>query len=198
MATDYAKLGEDLARFYDFRNKVVLYVGAGGRQLLDPAMPTRKLIAIDRDLKSLAELKANVAASGRADSIEVVGAGFEDVRSSGDVVYFEFCLHEMSDPDAALAHARALAPDIVVYDHLPNSEWIYYGAEEEQVARSTEAIVRYGIRKREEYCIDQRFANYDELYAKISPQGAVAVQRIERFAGKMNIAIPMKYQLALL
>lgn len=198
MATDYAKLGKDLASFYDFRDKVVLYVGAGGRQLLDPAMPTRKLIAIDRDLKSLAELKANVAASGRADSIEVVGSSFEDVRSSGDVVYFEFCLHEMSDPDAALAHARALAPDIVVYDHLPNSEWIYYGAEEEQVARSTEAIVRYGIRKREEYCIDQRFANYDELYAKISAQGAVAVQRIERFAGKTNIAIPMKYHLALL
>jgi hypothetical protein len=198
VATDYAKLSRDLARFYDFRDKVVLYVGAGGRQLLDPAMPTKKLIAIDRDLKSLAELKAKVAASGNEGSVEVVGASFEDVRTKGDVVYFEFCLHEMADPQEALSHARALAPDIVVYDHLPGSEWIFYGAEEKEVSRSTDAMVRFGIRRREDYCIEQRFANYDELYAKLSPQGVVAVQRAERFAGQTNIAIPMKYQLVLL
>ena len=32
----------------------------------------------------------------------------------GDVVYFEFCLHEMDDPAKALIHAKSLAPDIVV------------------------------------------------------------------------------------
>ena len=37
MAADYAILGENLRHFYDFTNKIVLYVGAGGRQLLDPA-----------------------------------------------------------------------------------------------------------------------------------------------------------------
>jgi len=37
MAMDYGKLTENLGRFYDFTDKVVLFVGAGGRQLLDPA-----------------------------------------------------------------------------------------------------------------------------------------------------------------
>jgi hypothetical protein len=32
----------------------------------------------------------------------------------GDTVYFEFCLHEMDDPEYALIHAKSLAPDIVV------------------------------------------------------------------------------------
>ena len=35
-----------------------------------------------------------------------------------------------------VAHARTLAPDVVVFDHAPGSEWIYYGAEERLVARS--------------------------------------------------------------
>ena len=54
---------------------------------------------------------ANVPAKGLQDSVEVVGSKFEDVALSGDVAYFEFCLHEMADPNAALTHAKDLAPD---------------------------------------------------------------------------------------
>lgn len=32
MAADYEQLSENLRRFYDFTDKVVLFVGAGGRQ----------------------------------------------------------------------------------------------------------------------------------------------------------------------
>jgi len=53
----------------------------------------------------------NIAAKGVQDSVDAIGAEFEDVTLSGDVVYFEFCLHEMLDPQKALAHARALASD---------------------------------------------------------------------------------------
>ena len=56
--------------------------------------------------------------------MEVVGSKFEDVALSGDVVYFEFCLHEMADPQKALTHAKNLARDTVVFDHSPDSEWI--------------------------------------------------------------------------
>jgi tRNA G37 N-methylase Trm5 len=198
LATDYAQLSENLSRFYDFTDKVVLFIGAGGRQLLNPATKTRKLIAIDKDVDALRELKANIIAQGLQDSVEVVGASFEEVTSHGDAIYFEFCLHEMEDPEKALIHAKSLAPDVVVYDHSPGSEWIYYGAEEDKVSRSFAAMERLGIRRRQTFQAEQRFANHAELLAKVSTQGPLAIERAQRFAGTTNIAIPMSYELNLL
>lgn len=198
MATDYAKLGENLCRFYDFTDKVVLYVGAAGRQLLDPAIRIRKLIAIDRDAQALRELKKKIVAQGLEDSVETIAADFEDVTTRGDAIYFEFCLHEMENPEKALIHAKSLAPDVVVYDHSPGSEWIYYGAEEDKVCRSFAEMERIGIRRRETFHAEQRFGNYTELLAKVSPQGPVAIARAQWFAGDTNIVIPMDYELNLL
>ncbi|MBI3644747.1 MAG: hypothetical protein HY233_02095 [Acidobacteriales bacterium] len=198
MATDYAQLTENLLRFYDFTNKVVLFVGAGGRQLLDPSAGTKKLIAIDQDVEALREPAANVAAKGVQDSVEVVGGKFEDVALSGDVAYFEFCLHEMADPQKALTHAKNLARDIVIFDHAPESEWIFCGAEEDKVRRSAQAMERFGLRRHEKFHTEQRFEDYAELLAKVSAQGPVAIQRTQRFAGATNIVIPMRYELNLL
>ena len=198
MAVDLRELTENLVRFYDFRDKIVLFVGAGGRQLLDPSAGTRKLIAIDRDTESLRELTANIAANGWQNSVEVVASSFDDVTMAGDVVYFEFCLHEMNDPEKSLRHARCLAPDIVVYDHSPKSEWVFYGAEEDKVRASAEAMECFGIRRREAFRAEQRFAQYGELLAKLAGQGEVAIQRAQRYAGVTNIAIPMDYEVVLL
>jgi hypothetical protein len=198
MAVDLRELTANLVRFYDFRGKSVLFVGAGGRQLLDPSAGTRKLIAIDQDVASLQELKANIVARGWQNSMEVVASNFEDVRLPGDVVYFEFCLHEMNDPLKSLGHARTLAPDIVVYDHAPASEWIFYGAEEDKVARSAAAMQRFGIRGRAAFHAEQRFQDHAELLARLAGQGDLAIQRAQRFAGVANIAIPMDYEAVLL
>lgn len=198
MAVDYRKLTADLSRFYDFTGKVVVYAGAGGRQLLDPSIPTRKTIAIDQDAESLRELKASLAAKGKEESVEIVACRFEEVASRGDVVYFEFCLHELVDPLQALAHARTLAPDIVVFDHSPGSDWAFHAVEEGKVRRSAEAMERFGIRRRETFCADQCFRDHAELLAKVSVQGPEAIERAQRFAGATNIVIPMRYELALL
>jgi len=198
MAVDYGKLTGNLGRFYDFTGKVVLFVGAGGRQLLDPAIRTKKLVAIDRDAEALRELKRNVAAAGMQGSVAAIGANFEDVTLYGDVVYFEFCLHEMDDPQRALVHASKRAPDIVVFDHLPGSNWVFYGAEEEKVRRSAQAMERFGVRRRETFRTEQRFRDDAELFAKVKAEGATAIQRAQRFAGVTNIVIPMSYELALL
>jgi hypothetical protein len=199
LATDYAKLGENLTCFYDFAGKVVLYVGAAGRQLLDPATcGTKKLIAIDIDTDGLRELEAKIAAQHLQDSVEVVGARFEEIMLHGDTIYFEFCFHEMDDPEKALLHAKALAPDVVVYDHSPGSEWIYYGAEEERVVRSAAVMQRFGIRRCQAFHAEQQFNDYAELLAKVSPQGRLAIERVHRFAGATNIRIPMPYELNLL
>ena len=197
MATDYEKLSENLRRFYDFKDKVILYVGAAGRQLLDLAAP-RKLIAIDKEVEALQALNACIAAKGLQDSVEVVGASFAEVTSRGDAVDFEFCLHEMDDAEKTLIQAKSLAPDIVVYDHSPGSEWIFFGAEENNVARSAAVMERFGIRGRQTFHAEQRFANHAELLAKVSPQGPLAVERARRFAGATDIVIPMSYELNLL
>lgn len=197
MATDYGLLTENLRRFYDFTDKVVLYVGAGGRQLLDPSFKTRKLIAIDQNAESLQELEANVAAKSMLN-VDVLASRFEDITVRGDVVYFEFCLHEMANPEKALRQARTLAPDAVVFDHLPDSEWVFYGAEEDNVRLSAAAMERFGIRRREEFSTEQRFQDHADLLAKVSVQGPVAIERAQRFADATNIVIPMRYGLALL
>jgi hypothetical protein len=198
LAADYGGLADTLSRFYDFTGKVVLYVGAGGRQLLDPSIKTKSLIVIDRNTQALEQLKKKVTMKGRGASAKIVGADFADVKLSGEVVYFEFCLHEMSDPQKSLEHARALAPDIVVYDHSPGSEWTFYTAEEDKVRASSEAMKRFGIRRRQVFRTEQRFADYPELRAKIVVQGPVAIKRARRFAGTKNIVIPMNFELALL
>jgi predicted RNA methylase len=198
MAADYGQKAENLRCFYDFTGKVVLFVGAGGKQLLDPSAGTKKLIAIDQDVEALRELAANVAAKGIQDSVEVIGSKFEDVALSGDVVYFEFCLHEMVDPQKALTHAKNLARGVVVFDHSPGSEWIFYGAEEDKVRRSAEAMEHFGIRRRENFCTEQRFKSHAELLAKVAVQGVLAIERAQRFAGAASITIPMAYELALL
>jgi tRNA G37 N-methylase Trm5 len=198
LATDYSKLSENLSRFYDFTGKMVLFVGAGGRQLLDPATPAKKLIAIDKDVEALRQLKDNIVAEGLQDSVEVAGVSFEEVTLRADAVYFEFCLHEMADPEKALIHAKSFASDVVVYDHSPGSEWIYYGAEEDKVARSCAVMERFGIRRRAACRAEQRFTSYAELLAKVQPQGPVAIGRAQRFAGVTDIVIPMNYELNLL
>jgi hypothetical protein len=131
------------------------------------------------------------------NSVEVVRSCFQDVTLGGDVVYFEFCLHEMDDVQKALSHARTLAPDIVVYDHLPGSDWVFHAAEEDKVRRSAEAMKRFGVRRRERFCTEQCFRDHAELLAKATVQGAIAIQRAQRFAGATSIAIPMRYELAL-
>ncbi len=198
MATNYAKLTENLCRFYEFTGKVVLYVGAGGRQLLEPSAGMKKLVAIDKDGNALRELQAKIAADTLQDSMEVVVARLEEINLHADVVYFEFCLHEMDDPERALRHARSLAPDIVVYDHSPGSEWVYYGAEEDKVRRSFDTMQRFGVRRRQTFHAEQRFADHAELLVKVGPQGSVAVVRTQRFAGASEITIPMNYELDLL
>jgi methyltransferase family protein len=198
LATDYAKLTENLNRFYDFTDKEVLFIGAAGRQLLDPSTRAKKLIAIDKDAAALQQLEAKIAAEGLQDRVETVASDFGDVRVQADVVYFEFCLHEMDDPEKALTHAKSLASDIVVYDHSARSEWIYYGAEEDKVASSSAAMERFGIRRRQTFMAEQRFGTYAELLAKVGPQGPLAMERARRFKGANDIVIPMSYELDLL
>jgi 16S rRNA C1402 N4-methylase RsmH len=67
---------------------VVLFIGAGGKRLLDSGTRTKKLIAIDKDVEALQELKT--AAQGQQDSVEIIAARFEEVTLHGDVSISSF------------------------------------------------------------------------------------------------------------
>ncbi len=197
MAIDTRELTHNLHHLCDFSNKTVLFVGAGGRQLFDPAIKTKKLIAIDKDPEALSQLKQNTSLFLPQNGLEVLASNFEDVSVQGDVVYFEFCLHEMDDPYQALTHAHTLAPDLAVVDHSPESAWVFYGAEDEKVRSSAQAMQNFGIRRRATFRTNQLFKDHAELLAKVAVQGPVAVQRVHSFQGMRNIVIPMNYEIVL-
>jgi hypothetical protein len=81
---------------------------------------------------------------------------------------------------------------------LPDSEWAFQGAEEDKVRRSTDALADFNCVRHQVFRNEQRFENYQQLLDKVSPQGALALQRAERYRGAGEIAIPMTYGLSLL
>jgi hypothetical protein len=194
MVADYKRLSDVLGRFYDFSGKRVLAVGAGSR-LLDLAIPMKELIILDRDADALDQVRAGLDGSR---PVELVNGRFEEFSRRADVVYMEFCLHEMADPDGALAHGKALARDVVVFDHRPESEWVFLAAEEGDVARGARAIDEGGARFRQSLIAHQHFQSHGELVEKLASRGALAQDRAQRYRGAKNIVIPMTCELALL
>jgi predicted RNA methylase len=198
MATDYSLIVNNLLSFYDFTGCTVVCVGAGGGQLIDYARNARKIIAIDNNPDAMDRLKKAIPDKNLNCEFEFVLGDFFETSARGDVVLFEFCLHEIDDPVGALTRARSMAPDVVVIDHLPGSEWEYYGAEDEKVCRSWEAIEAAGTERRASFEAVHRFSCYDDLVEKFKSEGEMSLQRIGRFASQRDIAIPMPYGMALI
>ena len=198
MAADYKQMEQNFREFYDFSGKAVVGVGAGGGPFTDLVCESRKLIVIDKDPAAIRQWEARIAAGGLKDRVDIVQADFCATSPRGDVVYFEFCLHEMDDPSQTLRHALTLAPEVLVFDHLPDSEWAFQGAEEDKVRRSTDALADFNCVRHQAFRSEQRFQTYQQLLDKVSPQGALAMQRAERYRGVAEIAIPMTYGLSLL
>lgn len=198
MATDVGLVVRNLLEFYPFAGKTVVSVGAGGGQLVEYGRDAREVVAVDDDAEALRRLGDVLAVKGLADRFGLIRSDFLEVSARGDVVLFEFSLHEMPDPSKALAHAKSLAPDVVVLDHAPGSEWAWHVVEEEKVKRSAEAMQRLGVRAERLFRGEQRFADHAELFAKVSGQGPLAVERAESFRGATGIVIPFSYGAALI
>jgi SAM-dependent methyltransferase len=198
VATELAQIVGNLVAFYGFAGRTVVVVGAGGGQLVEYARDTRGVIAVDPDGAGLERLVARAAERGLADKFTFVRGGLLSVKPRGDVVLFEFCLHELPHPARALDHAQQLAPDVLVIDHSPGSPWEWYAAEEDGVEAAWAAVARKPTRRRLDVEACQRFQDYAELEARLALQGPRSHERIGRFRGQRDIAIPMPYRLALL
>jgi 2-polyprenyl-3-methyl-5-hydroxy-6-metoxy-1,4-benzoquinol methylase len=198
MATDFANVLANLTSFYDFRNKSVVHVGAGGGQFIGCASDTRHVLAVDPDAYALETLRAAIEKHGLGDRVTVRQARFESLSDQADVVFFEFCLHEMDDPEAALRHARALAPETLVIDHAPASRWAWHTAETEKAARSWAAVERAGVSADQVFVGRQLFADVDALVTRLASLGEPAMSRARALGGAAGIDIEMIYRVALL
>jgi predicted RNA methylase len=198
MAADYKKMVADLVAFYDLKDKTVLTVGAGGGQLIEYGRVAGKVLALDSDAQALEKLQENLKIAGLEDKFSPILGDFFQVDLRADIVLFEFCLHEMADPGAAVERARGMAPAIVVFDHWPGSEWSFIAAEEEKVAASWASLERFPVKKTRVYETVQLFSDYEQLYQKVKGQGETSLARIATFKGRTDIRIPMTYGLALI
>jgi len=198
MATDITAIANNLRSFYDMADQTVIHVGAGGGQLIDYTSNARSVLAVDSDRDAVAHLETAIANRGVTDRFVVVHGEFSAVVDKSDVVFFEFCLHEMDQPGDALRHALSLASKIVIVDHLPESSWAWYACEEEKAARSWGAVRRLRIKREASYDAVQRFTDYPELLSRLEVLGGQAISRSRRVMDRQNIEIDMKYAAALI
>ena len=198
MAADISAILKNILEFADFNNKTVIAVGAGGGQFAEYGKKARRIIAVDSNPEALEALQTKVAILGLADHFEYHVGDFITFALRGDMVFFEFCLHEMADPVLALAKAKSLVPQVVVFDHSPDSPWAYITAEETKVKNAWQAIQAQKPSRVQHYSGLQSFITFAELEAKVMPQGEVSLQRIEKYRGQNNFTIPMSYGLAML
>jgi SAM-dependent methyltransferase len=198
VATDIAMVIANLTSFYDFKDKSVVHVGAGGGQLVGYAVNARQVVAIDPDAEAIARLRPAIEALGLGGRFTIRQAEFESASDLADVVFFEFCLHEMADPDAALRHARTLAPEALVLDHVPESRWTWHTAETSKTERSWAAVERAGIRADRRFHGRQLFANVEALVTRLASLGEPAVSRARALGDATGIDIEMIYRVAVI
>ncbi|MBN2093611.1 methyltransferase domain-containing protein [candidate division KSB1 bacterium] len=198
MATDIKEIIQNLLEFYQFDHQSSITVGAGGGQMIEYGRTAKNVFAIDHDQEALEKLKANLINTGLTQKFQLIHSDFFLTHLKGDVVMFEFCLHEMPDPAAALRHAETMAPNILITDHLPGSEWAYIVDEREKVIQSWAALELFAIKKLQKFDTFQFFRDYDELYQKVKVQGENSIQRINCFKDKTHFTIPMSYGFCLI
>lgn len=198
MATDVAEIVSRLTSFYDFADRTIVAVGAGGGQLAEYARRAARVVAVDPDAAAMERLRSVVGTKGLIDRYTFLRDDFLAVRPRGDVVLFEFCLHLLTDPGRALAHASQLAPDVVVLDHAPGSQWMWFAAEEGGVASAWTAVARRNVRRTLDVSATQRLRDFPELEARLASQPAPSAERIAGQRGRQEISIDMPYRLALL
>ncbi|MGD1010696.1 MAG: methyltransferase domain-containing protein [Candidatus Aminicenantales bacterium] len=198
MAADYKTLIANLLAFYDLADKTVIAVGAGGGQLAEYGRAAGNVLAVDNSAPALEKLRESLKAAGLEDKFTPVLGDFYDLDLKADVVLFEFSLHEMRDPGAAVERARRMAPAVVIFDHWPGSEWSYIVAEEKKVAAGWAALGRFPVKKKQMHEAVQFFKDYEELTQKVKDQGETSLARIEKFKGMKDIRIPMLYGFALI
>lgn len=198
MATDIAAILRDLESCYDFTDKSVIHVGAGGGQLVGYAGRARDVLGVDPDALAVERLKAAIRDHGLDQRFRALQSDVQSVSARADVVFFEFCLHEIVDPLTALRHARTLAPEVLVVDPAPGSAWAWHLCETEKVLRGWAAAERFPLALDRTFPGVQRFHDHAELLARVQALGECVIRRVRDFEGQRDFTIDMPYRVVLL
>jgi SAM-dependent methyltransferase len=198
MATDIAAILRDLESCYDFTGKSVIHVGAGGGQLIGYAGKTRNVLGVDPDAVAVERLNAAIRERNLEDRFRVLQADVKSVSARADVVFFEFCLHEIVDPLTALRHAQTLAPEVLVVDPAVDSRWAWYLCETEKAQRGWSAVERFPLAFDRTFPGEQHFHDHAELLARIEVLGECVIRRAQEFRGRTDFTIDMPYRVVLL
>lgn len=170
----------------------------GGGQLMGYAPRARRVTAVDSDAAAVALLAGKIEELGLPNTA-VQQAAFLAFDGRADLVFFEFCLHEIERPEAALAHAFSIAAEMLVADHAPQSAWAWCTAETEKAARGWAAVERYPARRE---ALDvhalQHFPDLAALRARIAVLGEPSLSRVLDHRDQRDIVIGMDYRLALI
>jgi hypothetical protein len=197
MPTDLTLIEETLQAFYDFSDKTVITIGAGGGGILEYARRARFVIAVDTDADAIDRLTTRVRACGLSGRFFMFHGDVMSLYLSGDVVLFEFSLHEMSDARAVLEHARTLAPEIVLMEHAPGSPWSWFAGEEDGVKECWAAVPSSAICRQRNIDAVQQFQGFAEVQMRLRDH-RTRDARIARFRDEAPISIPMPCRIALL
>ena len=198
MATDIAAILRNVEACYDFAGRSVIHVGAGGGQFIGYAGKARSVLAVDPDAAAVERLKSALRERGLEDHVRVLQSDIATVSARADLLFFEFCLHEIVDPLTALRHARTLAPEVLVADHAPGSSWSWHLCEAEKVLRGWTAVERFPRSLDRILAGEQRFHDYSELLDKVRVLGECVIRRVRDFEGRQDFSIDMPYRVALL
>lgn len=198
MATDIEAVLRNIESCYDFTGKSVIHVGAGGGQLIGYAARTRKVLGVDPDPIAVEQLKQVVRARGLQDRFSARRGDILTVGERADVVFFEFCLHEIVDPLTALRHAQTLAPEVLVVDPAVDSRWAWYLCETEKAQRGWAAVERCPLALDRTFQGVQRFRDQAEMLARIQALGECVVRRAQEFRDRTDFSIDMPYRVVLL
>lgn len=189
---------DNFVSFFDFKDKTILSVGAGGGQFIMYASYAKHIIAVDSDLESLNILKQKVESLGFSEKFSFIHSEFEDVDVEADLVFFEFCLHEMNSQSYCINKAKSISKDVLIADHGIESRWAYIANEEIKTQQSWSEIEKFNIRKIRSFITSQYFKNYEELKTKVEVQGKNSIRRIELYRNKVDIRIALQYCLCLI
>jgi SAM-dependent methyltransferase len=198
MATDIEAILRDLESCYDFTGKSVIHVGAGGGQLIGYAGKARDVLGVDPDAVAVGRLKAALRERNLENHFRVMQADVQSVSARADVVFFEFCLHEIVDPLTALRHALTLAPRVLVVDPAPDSAWAWHLCETEKVLRGWAAAERFPLVLDRIFSGEHHFHDHAELLAKLEALGECVIRRAREFRNRENFSIDMPYRVVLL
>lgn len=198
MATNIKVIEKNIQSLYDFNDKSVIQIGAGGGQLIGCAKNAKSVIAVDNDPTAVEKLRIVLKENEQPIRISIIEGTIDSISQNADIVFFEFCLHEIDDPEKAIQQSLNLAPEVLVVDHHPDSSWAWYTCETQKATQSWSAVEKYSIIQKESFKSIQYFSDYSDLYSRLASLGDLAIKRIQKFESQNNIEIEMKYSIALI